>query len=38
LGDPFASKLEAFPSFNLQTTMDFERDEGEKKEGMCSTV
>jgi hypothetical protein len=38
LGDPFASNLEAFPCFNLQTTMDFERNEGEKREGRFSTV
>jgi hypothetical protein len=38
LEDPFASNLEAFPWFNLQTTMDFERGEGERKEEMCFTV
>jgi hypothetical protein len=38
LGDPFASNLEAFPWFNLQTTMDFERGEEEKREGRFSTV
>jgi hypothetical protein len=38
LGDPFASNLDAFPWFNLQTTMDFERGEREKREGRFSTV
>jgi hypothetical protein len=38
LGDPFASKLEASPWFNLQTTMDFERGEVEKREGEVFTV
>jgi hypothetical protein len=33
LGDPFASNLEAFPWFNLQTSKDFEEGEREKREG-----
>jgi hypothetical protein len=36
LGDPFPSYLEAFPWFNLQITMDFERGESEKREERCS--
>jgi hypothetical protein len=36
LGDPFPSNLEAFPWFNLQITMDFERGESEKREERCS--
>jgi hypothetical protein len=38
LGDPFPSNLEAFPWFNLQITMDFERGESEKREERSFTV
>jgi hypothetical protein len=33
LRDPFASNIEAFPWFNLQTSKDFEEGEREKRKG-----
>jgi hypothetical protein len=35
LRDPFASKLDPFSWLNLQTSMDFEIGEGEKKGGVA---